>query len=435
MRMLNILVAASLGLAACSESEPERQDAPFADAAVTVDGGVIPSLRFRCTVVDGLESNALLGDNAVLALDANGEPTIAYGAVPNGSTEREIRYAVRVNGEWTSEQAAVPGGDLVGLGFAHVNGVPHIAYIGGDDDGVATTPYPTDLMLSTRTGGQWSERTLVDVSNEAPATCPGVQNYCNRGHVVGTHAAIAASPRGFVVGYRDTHFNFASDDFALSDVEMFGSGIQPALSVVDPVRSGGAFLGIALTADDRPVLAYNVESEDVGEARVGVWAAVWRGTEWVLARLGTSQTTARTSVAAASDGTLYVAYFDATNDDLVLATSIDDGTSWTSEVVESIGKVGLHPALTLDASDQPVLAYTYCGPVSDSECPGTLGSNAEVRLARRDGNGWDTILVDDGQGQGGVGTFNSVAIAPNGTIYVAFQDTRNNDLIIAEAQP
>ena len=432
---------------ACSSEDGDGPIADFRDAGTTdADAGQTAELSFVSTVIEGLGSSSLVGDNAVIAIGPSGQPAVAYGRLPVGSTERQIRYAFRnPDGTWTAEEAARPGansssGDLVGLGFAFVDGVPHLAYLGGDgDEGVAPTayPYPTDLMLSTRAGGTWTEQAtpLADRSSDAPGAGPNcLQNVCNEGFVVGSHAAIAASAAGFVVGYRDQHFGFGDDSFLRSDVELFGSGITPTRSVVDVSRSGGAYIGIALTTDDRPVLAYNVEvAIEVGT--VGVWASVWRNDDWVRRKLGDGLTSSRTAVAAAPDGTLYVAYYDVTLRKLVLATSTDDGDSWSSEQVETSGIVGIHPAITLDAQGQPVIAYGYCGPASEITCPGTLGANAEVRLARRAGNDWDITVVDDGQGFGGVGRFNSIAIAPDGAIYIAFQDERNSDLLVAEAQP
>ncbi len=440
------VVGSSAFMIGCAGGEDGPGDtAPFADAQPdNVDGGVqLPALSFMSDVVEGLGAQSIFGDNAVLDLNSAGEPAIAYGSIPVNTADRVIRFATREpNGTWATEEVVRPGdstnnGDLVGLGFAFVADIPHIVYIGGDDDDNPNTPYPTDLMLSTRNdSGVWSEQTLTDTSNQAPASCPDIQNICNVGGVVGTHASIAASGTTYVVGYRDTHNGFNNDDIARSDVEIVGSpGFNPARSVPDVGRSGGAFIGVALTADGRPVVAYNLEAPVPNEDRTGVWVAVWRNNDWVRRQLGNAQTTARTSVAAATDGTLYVAYFDRDNADLILATSTDDGDSWTSEIVDGVGKVGLHPDLTLDALDQPVIAYTYCGRTSDAECPGSLIGRSEVRLARRDGTGWDTMMVDNGMGQGFVGLFNSVAIAADGTVYVAFQDTRNNDLLIAEAQP
>src|SRR5688572_3693293 len=181
MRWLLILI-----LGCSSETTPP---AGFPDAAVDDrDGGVDPGgPEFEFEIAAGSNSDAIYGDNAVLAIAANGEPAIAYGVVPAGSAVRELHLAVRSDGTWTTERAVIPGanapsgGDSVGLGFGFVGAVPHLVYIGGDDDMRPTSPFPTDLVLATKNGATWSERTLVDASGEAVGDCPGTQNYCNFG--------------------------------------------------------------------------------------------------------------------------------------------------------------------------------------------------------------------------------------------------------------
>ena len=429
-------MAAACG--ACSSDDGPGTTAPFADASVTVDGGgQATELVFETCVIDGLNTESIVGDNAVVALDSTGRPHVAYGIVPSGTSDRLIRLATKTGAcpAWSTEDVVDPGannsgGDLVGLGFTFVNDVPHIVYIGGDNDGDQFDTV-SDLMLSTRTGGQWSEQTLADTSDQAVGVCPFVQDYCNRGGVVGTHPAIAAQGQSYVVAYRDNHFGFGADDIRRADVEAVASGLGFDRSVVDPGRSGGAYTDVALTTDGRPVVAYNLEAPEPPEDRVGVWAAVWRNGDWVLRKLSDAQTTSRTSVAAGANA-LYVAFFDSIGDDMVLATSTDDGDTWTTETIEVGGKVGLHPSLALDAQGRPVVAYTFCGDSAERRCPTRLIGQSEVRLARRRGDGWTISRVDDGLVPAGF--FNSLAIGPDGTIYVAYQDA-NNDLVVAEASP
>ena len=301
----------------------------------------------------------------------------------------------------------------------------------GDDDGRDNVEEPTDLMLGVRSGGAWAFRTLVDVSTEASdGDCSA---YCNQGFVVGSHAALAADPdgSGFAVVYRDTHLGFARDDLLQSDVEVYAEGGPVTNTVVDAERAGGANANIGYTASGDLFVAYNVESAPGGEDITGVWAAVRSGGQWRRARVLDAVTTHKIGLAAAQDGTLYLAIYDASDEDLVFATSTDDGETWTTERLEEAGSTGLFPSLSLDASGRPVVSYTYCGPATDSACPATLGARAEVRLARREADGWHTYDVDDGQGFGRVGLFTSIAVAPDGKLGVAFVDDGNGDLLFA----
>lgn len=440
MRALLVFLLA-LSLSACSGDDKDPADLKDAGQNGNTDGGTtVEGPNFEYEVAAGLGTAADIGDNARLALQANGEPALAYGVVPAQSTERQIHLAERQSdGTWTTEMAAIPGanapsgGDLVGLGFDYVDGVPHLAYIGGDDDMNPLTPFPTDLMLSTRMGG-WSERTLVDTSGEAQATCDEIQDYCNFGGVVGTHASLKAKPGGggFAVIYRDTHNGFARDDLARSDTEVYAEGGPFTNSNVDPVRGSGSFGDVAWLSDGNLVTAYALEEPHPSEDRLGVWAAYYDGTEWQRTRVSPSLTTARVALTVAPDDTVWLAFYASDAADLVVARSEDGGATWDSETVDSTGKTGLHPSIAVDTEDRPVVAYTYCGKQSDRDCPGKLGGDSVVRLARREGGEWKIYTVDDGDGFGGVGLFNSIIVLPDGKLGVAFKSAETKDLIFTK---
>ena len=71
---------------------------------------------------------------------------------------------------------------------------------------------------------------------------------------------------------------------------------------------------------------------------------------------------------------------------------------------------------------------------SDRDCPGSLGSKSEVRLARLEGGTWKKYRIDNGQGFGGGGLFVQLRVGPDGKLHVAFQDPTNNDLVYVKEQ-
>ena len=441
------LVQGALLLATLSCGDASVDPASPRDAgAVASDAGARPrGPRFAREVVAGLGSEATFGDHARLALAPDGRPVLAFGVIPASGGKAELHLAEREEGGWQSNLAVVPGamtpmgGDIVGLGFAFVGGAPHLAYRGGGTGGHPNTLFPTDLMLAVRSSGAWSERALATTSADARGDCPGVQNYCNLGHVVGSHAALAVAPGGggFAVVYRDTHFDFARDDLARSDVELYVEGGTFQRALVDAGRGGGTFADVAYLADGRLVVAYQIDEPAVNEDRVGVWAAVQEGSDgrtWRRRRVSPSRTSARVSLAVAPSGALLLAFYDADEADLVLASSSDDGETWTAEPVESVGKTGMHPSLVLGADGEPRIAYTYCGPPADRACPGRLGPMAQLRLATRAASGtWSFSVIDDDDGRGGVGFYTSAVTLPDGRLAVAYQDERG-DLLYAEEE-
>lgn len=428
---------------ACSSPNANSQQTPpTADGGmVGTDAGPGTAPVFEVDVIEGLGSNALVGDFAQAIVTPAGDFAVAYGYSAGGGAEREIHFGTHDGaGAWTTELvtqpgAAIPGGDdLKGLGLAFVDGTPHIVFLGGDDDGRATIEEPTDLMLATKTGAQWSLRTLVDVSTEATGNC---SEYCNQGYVVGSYPAISANPggSGFSVIYRDTHLGFAVDDLNQADVEIYAEGgPAPMNTMVDAERSGGPHANIAYTPQGGLLTAYNLEFSPAGEDLTGVWAGVYTQGAWRLRRVSPSLTSAKIGMATTPDGTLYLAFFDTGEADLVVAKSTDEGDSWTLDRVDSAGKTGIHPSLIVDGEGRLVVSYGYCGPASERSCPSTLGPQSEVRMARLEAGAWKIYPVDDGQGFGRVGYSTSIAVDAQGKLGIAFVDDGNGDLLFAREQ-
>ncbi len=440
-----LLSAALVGLVlggGCSSDNGSTNNNNQDGGSNNQDGSTTPeSFEVTTEVIEGLNSGAIVGDNAVMVLGGNGQPTVAYGFVPAGTSDRELHYAERLSdGTWSTQTITSGSGfdgsnvDFTGLGLAHVRGGPHVVYLGGDGDGVATTPFPTDLVLATRSGGTWSERIIADTSADAGGTCrEGTQNTCNVGNVVGSHASIKAnaSGNGFAVAYRDTHFSYGLEDRRRADVEVYAEGGALMRSLVDPERSGGHLGDITYLQDGTLLLAYNLEVPP-NEDETGVWVSYQNGANWEPVKVWPSQAASKIHLATAPGGDVYMVFNDVDNVDLIVLKSTDGGQSWSTEHTETAGKTGLHPNITLDQDGLPVVVYTYCGPQTEFNCPGQLSDISEVRMVRLKNNLWEKHTVD----KGGVGSFNSVAVLSDGKLVFSYQrePTRANsglDLIYA----
>lgn len=408
------------------------------------DSGVEPpdTRSFVVDVIEGLNSSALVGDFATARVSPSGRPAVAYGYyLDTTETRREIHLA-ELQGDlsWATEVVVSPARDfpaaaeekLKGLGFDFVDGAPHIAYIGGDDDGHPAVESLSDLALSVRSGGSWSHQLLSESSAEATGECFDESNYCVQGVTVGLWATLRAGPGAgqFAIAHRDEHFlGFGSEDSASADLELYEApGGRKVM--VDGGRSAGNRSALAYLADGRLAVAYTLdEPADL----VSVWVAVEDGDGWARTRVSEHTARHRLSLEAAPDGTLWLAYYDADSVDLVVASSSDDGETWDIERVDERGDVGLHPSLAVADDGTVFVAYTYCGNASDRDCPGSLGRDSVVRLATRvpGATEWAIQTIDDGQGQGFVGEFNSLVVLPDDSLGVAFVDQRNSDLLFA----
>jgi hypothetical protein len=439
---LKFLILPLLITMACGdEGQPDdvgRRDVGNGGADATVEP---PDEReFIDDVVEGLNTAALVGDYAVARTAPSGRPAVAYGYYLDGAERvREIHLAeLGADGTWDVDVVVSPAKDfepaaqekLKGLGFDYVDGAPHIAYIGGDDDGHPALETLGDLALSVRNGDAWSDQLLAEGSAEATGECFDESNYCVQGVMVGLWATLRAAPSGgYAITYRDQHFGFGQEDRASADLELYQApgGRQV---MVDGGRSAGNRSDIAFLADGRLAVAYTLDQPDT---IVSVWVAVESGGDWTRTRVSEDDAGHRVSLDVAPDGTIWLAYYDESNVDLVVASSSDEGETWTVERVEERGDTGLYPSLKVDADGNVLVAYTYCGSASDRDCPGQLGNDAEVRLATLPAGGteWSIQRVSNNQGQGGAGEFVSLTVLPDGRVGVAFVDQDNSDLVFA----
>ena len=439
------LVLSTLVLCCGSEDEPTaptRRDA--GSGAGTADmggnGGGDPLVFGVPEVVDGLNTSDAAGDFAVARVGPNGVIGVAFGVDLLDGTQ-VLRVAER-NGpaNWTIEDAArpaaetpsAPGSRTDALGFDYVDGSPAVVFWGGDMVQLPPeiSPYEglTDLQIAERRGGDWATRTLVQNSAEAAGTCKDNQQYCDRGVVVGSQPTMVARPEGgFAAIYRDIHFGFGAEDFRRSDAEIFVEGAGSYHRIADAERSGPLNPGITTFDDGRVVAAYFVDNPDRASER-GVWVAVENGDGFVLSQVDDAATSQRISVTTGGE-TIWVAFYDVDDTDLIVASSDDEGETWDVERVDDRGITGQYPSMGIDAEGRPIVAYGFCASVS-AGC-GSNNPNAEVRVARLEDGDWEQYLVDDGQGLGNVGAFNSLVVMPDGRLAVAFQDTRNNDLLFA----
>jgi|GEM_PF-821011 len=110
-----------------------------------------------------------------------------------------------------------------------------------------------------------------------------------------------------------------------------------------------------------------------------------------------------TSAVSASDGQIWVAYYNAASRDLKAAHW--NGWSWSVESVSSIGDVGRYAEIDLDSQGNPRIA---CFDVT----------SAVLRISRYDGNMWTTSTVAPNENTGGENPYAGV-----GRIGFAIDDT------------
>jgi hypothetical protein len=77
--------------------------------------------------------------------------------------------------------------------------------------------------------------------------------------------------------------------------------------------------------------------------------------QWSFQNIDAAASVAWTSIAIDSNNRMYIAYYDATDQDLKYAYF--NGSQWSTFIVDYIGAVGNYCSIALDASDVPHIAY------------------------------------------------------------------------------
>jgi len=180
-----------------------------------------------------------------------------------------------------------------------------------------------------------------------------------------------------------------------------------------PPRSGSSQpyrVASTISASGQPVVLYSngssVLAAALGEGEEGGWA--YSTVESGADGYGLSATTGK-------DGTIHVSYYAG---DQVHASTSDDGITWRTETVATVGK-GVNQAgrsTGIAANDSGEVYVTWYDPGTDS-----------VGLASATGEGFDPIEVKGTNG----GILPAVAATPDGSaVYVAWYADTSQDLLL-----
>jgi hypothetical protein len=186
---------------------------------------------------------------------------------------------------------------------------------------------------------------------------------------------------------------------------------------------------IALDSGNQPIVAW---SETKGNDEICIRRYSGSGTSWSSLGGGVVSNTSGDSqdaaIAVSGDGTVYVAWRDSSAGNSEIYVKRLDGSSW-NEFGSSASGGGIsnsangysgRPTIAVDGNNRPFVAYTdnYTG-------------TRQVYVKRWTGSSW-TAAGSNAAGDGGVSNNSGqsghavVRAAPNGTIYLTWQDTTPN---------
>ena len=333
---------------------------------------VLGATPFVLETVDA--PSTIAGNNVSLAIDAAGNPHIAY----HDASAADLKYAKKVGGTWIIE--TVDGfttnvGSYCSLAL-DAQGIPRIAYYDATNG---------DLRYASKVTGTWVTEAVDNVNN------------------VGQWCSLALDAQGNPkIAYQDvTNFDlkFAT---RLSGGSWF-------LEVVDTPNNLGMYASLALDAQGNPRIAYLDQTN--GDLRYASKAGnLWQPIEVVDA----TNAGYYASIALDPAGNPRIAYYDGVASDLKFATKT--GLSWGVEVVESVFSSGLGASLAIDAAGIPRISYYDA-------------TSQDLKMATKAGS-WTIETVDL---IGTVGFPTSIALDSQGNPRIAYLDGTSSDLEYADS--
>ena len=196
----------------------------------------------------------------------------------------------------------------------------------------------------------------------------------------------------------------------------FFDGISWIKETVDDVGTTGWQSSIAVDSSDNIHISYhNVTGEDLKYA-------YFDGATWTKTTVDSAGLTGMsTSIALDSNGHPHIAYLYlhpvpegmGTRYDGRLKYATYNGSSWSVTTVDSTGSTGFDPSIAIDSSDQPRISYQYMT---------TDGSVANLKYASYNGATWSTQIVDS---NGRVGSYTSLAFDSNDYPHISYHASEN----------
>lgn len=253
------------------------------------------------------------GDSPSLALDALGQPRIAYFG-PHGTTYYGLLYARYENFQWEIEVVDDNAYESASLALDGL-GDPHISYYGSSSQ---------DLKYAHYYNGSWHIQN-VDTSGD-----------------VGKYTSIAVDSAG------RPHISYWDDtNEAIKCARRVGANWQ--IDTVEVVGGYGAVTSLALDSANHPHISY--QSQMQGALK----HAYYDGSSWhtEVVDSGSILTGRESSIALDSQNRPHISYTDNR-----LMYAHHDGSQWHTTVLHDDHLAGNGNSLALDSAGRPHVSYT-----------------------------------------------------------------------------
>lgn len=417
---LSKLALAALFVAACSgdDSQVEETDTDLPDStkpqptvskwtSALVEGGNMGLSPRIAVAPDGTIGAAWI---SVVGTETGPCTELGEDPPPPIGVAWRLRYGVLNGDTWSIEDIANPRyvGQPRGIDLAFdANNTALVAGQTGEPATMFRYCGVHDAALFRRTAaGMWTPETAASESGQAAVGEPA----SDFGTVVGNFPALAVAANGdLAIAYKDVHGGgLQSDDFRKADLELaWRQGGGWSQLPVDPTRGGGNFNDMIFDAQNRPVIVQYLPVEDTALANAaGIWVhrSIDNGATWQSVQLYNQPTKQGPSVALdPTSGKIFVAYYQAQKGYPIVASLTDESNfesvanGWKiEELGDSRYDEGYGTSIAVAPNGTVGLAYYRCTKATAGL--GECNPNDDALVFNYfDGFAWEAEVVDEGE--------------------------------------
>jgi hypothetical protein len=325
--------------------------------------------------IQSVDAASRSGQYASLALDAGGNPQVAYYE----SRNKELRLEKLVGSTWirqTVDNTSTAVGQYASLALDGA-GNARISYYDAKNN---------RLKYAAWNGSSWTIQ-VVDAA----------------GGNIGTYTSLALDAGG---NPRISYYDVTGKRLKYAS----WNGSSWTIQVVDAAGDAGMYSSLALDAAGYPHISYFNNSTGT------LMYAAWNGTNWATQVIDASSGTGSYSSLALEPGTGYphVSYYDSANK--VLKHAWWNGSAWAMpQVVDAAVNVGTWTSIAIDAAKNPHISYY------------DAGNKVLKYVSASAGNAWGVPVTADGASN--VGTFTSLRLDTlSGKARIAYYNAAGQDL-------